>query len=344
MDIFMSKTKVFCGSMLVVGFFLAVSGVAEADPLMFFPFAKEGQFACPQGNNGTYTHKDTLRYAFDFNKGPGANSKSNPMYGQSVYSPARGTVTRVVNDIEDFKVNGSGFGNMLTIKDAATGKVVRIAHLQKGSITLKVGDSVEVGTFVGKAGQSGFSTGPHTHIQLQEGDYGSSLPFKFVEGPLKCGTTQMTASLLTPKASVLDNTSETSVGNMFGAATTSISGTWQQIYTGQGFNGSSYTIHTVGTNDSAKFTWSFSVKENGYYNVMVNLPGLNPGRDSKAKYTFLGAEKYIDQRYNDGIGADNWVTIKYAAKLQAYTTYTVVLQGTTVGKTIAADTLVVSKQ
>ena len=44
------------------------------------------------------------------------------------------------------------------------------AHLDTGSIRVKVGDKVQRGQIVGKVGNTGNSTGPHLHFQLTYND------------------------------------------------------------------------------------------------------------------------------------------------------------------------------
>lgn len=57
-----------------------------------------------------------------------------------------------------------------------------MAHLKKDSITIKVGDSVSRGQLIAKCGNTGNSTEPHLHFQLQTGQsfYSSAgLPVQF---------------------------------------------------------------------------------------------------------------------------------------------------------------------
>ena len=43
-----------------------------------------------------------------------------------------------------------------------------LAHLQQGSIAVAVGMRAEIGTYIGRVGNSGRSTTPHLHLQVQE--------------------------------------------------------------------------------------------------------------------------------------------------------------------------------
>jgi murein DD-endopeptidase MepM/ murein hydrolase activator NlpD len=42
-------------------------------------------------------------------------------------------------------------------------------HLHKGTIKVKVGDKVKMGDVLAKSGNSGESTGPHLHFEIQRG-------------------------------------------------------------------------------------------------------------------------------------------------------------------------------
>jgi murein DD-endopeptidase MepM/ murein hydrolase activator NlpD len=67
-------------------------------------------------------------------------------------------------------------------------------HLSKGSVS--VGDPIAQGDEIGKSGNSGWSTGPHVHVQVQS-DCGiwwcQSQPFKFVEGAMIASGSSVTS-------------------------------------------------------------------------------------------------------------------------------------------------------
>ncbi|MBI4051329.1 MAG: M23 family metallopeptidase [Elusimicrobia bacterium] len=56
-------------------------------------------------------------------------------------------------------------GNHVVIKFDKD-KFALLAHLQQKSVTVKVGDRVQVGQLIGRCGNSGNTSEPHLHIQL----------------------------------------------------------------------------------------------------------------------------------------------------------------------------------
>jgi murein DD-endopeptidase MepM/ murein hydrolase activator NlpD len=66
--------------------------------------------------------------------------------------------------------------------DHGNGEFSMIAHLQKGSVRVKPGDTVRQGQVVGLMGNSGDTSGPHVHYQLQSGpdwERSDALPSNF---------------------------------------------------------------------------------------------------------------------------------------------------------------------
>lgn len=59
-------------------------------------------------------------------------------------------------------------GNHVVIAMGPTGPYVLLAHLQRGSVDVRVGDRVGVGDVVGLCGNSGNSTQPHVHVQVSD--------------------------------------------------------------------------------------------------------------------------------------------------------------------------------
>jgi murein DD-endopeptidase MepM/ murein hydrolase activator NlpD len=81
------------------------------------------------------------------------------------------TVANVENDLEDNAVGQHDedhpVGNHVTI-DIGNGRFVLLAHLQKGSVLVAKGDVIRTGQPIAKCGNSGNTSGPHLHIQVQD--------------------------------------------------------------------------------------------------------------------------------------------------------------------------------
>jgi murein DD-endopeptidase MepM/ murein hydrolase activator NlpD len=60
-----------------------------------------------------------------------------------------------------------GFGHYVTIETADHTCRVYYAHMQRGSIQVSVGDSVEPGTLLGGMGGTGCSWGVHLHLEVR---------------------------------------------------------------------------------------------------------------------------------------------------------------------------------
>lgn len=128
-----------------------------------------GPFRISQGAGGDFSHNSPKgRYAVDV---------AMPV-GTPIVAARAGTVLEVRN----------GQGGRLP--DPA-GNYVRIAHqdgthsaylhLKRGSVQVKPGQQVKVGTLLGQSGNTGRSTGPHLHFVVQKayGDSMVSIPFRF---------------------------------------------------------------------------------------------------------------------------------------------------------------------
>lgn len=108
--------------------------------------------------------------------------KNHSGWGREVISPADGTIVHARSDRPDQPVagksdpsffvlefpNGGDPGNHVVI-DHGNGEFSMIAHMQKGSVRVKAGERVRQGQLIGLIGNSGDSSGPHIHYQLQNG-------------------------------------------------------------------------------------------------------------------------------------------------------------------------------
>jgi serine/threonine protein kinase len=97
---------------------------------------------------------------------------SFPSWGQTVYAPADGKIAKVVNDLDDNPVGHAddehAAGNHVAI-DLGNGRFVMMAHLQKGSVLVAPGENVRIGQPIARCGNSGNTSHPHLHLQVQSG-------------------------------------------------------------------------------------------------------------------------------------------------------------------------------
>ncbi len=165
-----------------------------------FPF-KNGTYAVFEGGNGKVSplmnyhygasiHKGartnlSMRYAVDITKvtrwGNDADgflpvkNEKYAVFNQVVYSPCDGEVS----EVEDKWPNETPWsgrapynvGNHILITSNGFG--VLMGHLQKGSMLVKPGDRVTKGQPIARAGNSGWTSQPHLHIQAMRKSTGS---------------------------------------------------------------------------------------------------------------------------------------------------------------------------
>lgn len=79
---------------------------------------------------------------------------------------ADGVVTEAVDKIDGFD-NVNQRGNYVTI-DHGSGFVSKYYHLARGSVAVRVGESITARTKIGYMGSTGYSTGAHLHFQLEK--------------------------------------------------------------------------------------------------------------------------------------------------------------------------------
>lgn len=126
-------------------------------------------------------------------------------WGREVIAPATGTIVVARNDRPDQPVadksdpaffapeypDGGDPGNLVII-DHGNGEFSMIGHLRHGSVKVRPGDRVAQGQIIGLMGNSGDTTGPHVHYQLQNGpdwERSDGLPVAFTNvGPLTRGS------------------------------------------------------------------------------------------------------------------------------------------------------------
>lgn len=96
--------------------------------------------------------------------------------GTTVVAAASGKVVKVVSGCKEGATScGGRYGNYIVIEHP-NGQYTRYAHLQKVSISM--GQTVSQGKKIGTIGNTGSSTGPHLHFQIEKAN-GSTIKPKF---------------------------------------------------------------------------------------------------------------------------------------------------------------------
>lgn len=133
-------------------------------------------------------------------------------FGADVLAVATGTVVATRDGVPEETPNqpvqhvkqpADYGGNSISIA-IAPGVWAFYAHLQSGSITVKMGDTVQAGQVLGKLGNSGNTTAPHLHFGLQDGPdaaTANSLPMVF-DRYTSMGTINLEAAMEAATASI----------------------------------------------------------------------------------------------------------------------------------------------
>lgn len=88
--------------------------------------------------------------------------------GVAVLAAGRGTVKAVRDGVPDFAPATSGreCGNGVLVSHG-DGWETQYCHLKEGSVTVRPGDTVDTGAFLGQIGQSGQAEFPHLHLSVR---------------------------------------------------------------------------------------------------------------------------------------------------------------------------------
>jgi len=128
-----------------------------------------GPFRVSQGPNGKFSHfGPRSRYAVDI-----AMPKGTP-----IVAARAGVVVKIENGQSEGSSEASGNFVRVLHDDGTMGVYL---HLMQGSVSVNEGQPVQVGTALGRSGNTGNSTGPHLHfvIQRNTGMALESIPYQF---------------------------------------------------------------------------------------------------------------------------------------------------------------------
>ena len=158
---------------------------------LIFPFRGPGIVMQAGFNDGGHRNRSGL-FAID-TLGLTANyapqlkdedrNESYAGWGREILAPGDGVVVFARNDVPENTIlnvdpdpsvytmpDGQvvDTGNSVVI-DHGNGEFSLVAHMQRGSVRVRVGERVTRGQVIGLLGNSGNATGPHVHYQLQSG-------------------------------------------------------------------------------------------------------------------------------------------------------------------------------
>jgi murein DD-endopeptidase len=111
-------------------------------------------------------------------QGDAKDNKSYRAYGADVLAVANGLVVATKDGIPEnvpgitsraVPITSETIGGNHIVLDIGGGRYAFYAHLQPGSLKVKVGDRVTRGQAIGLVGNSGNSTEPHLHFQISNG-------------------------------------------------------------------------------------------------------------------------------------------------------------------------------
>jgi murein DD-endopeptidase MepM/ murein hydrolase activator NlpD len=137
---------------------------------------EEARFEIGQGFHGGFSHRDEAnRYALDLIVAEGT----------PVLAARSGVVTEASSGFREGGTDPSlaGRANLIRVLHE-DGSMALYAHLQEGGVFVRAGDRVNLGQVIGRAGSTGYSSGPHLHfaVQVNGGMRLVSIPFRMI-GP-----------------------------------------------------------------------------------------------------------------------------------------------------------------
>lgn len=136
----------------------------------------EARFELGQGFHGGFSHQDDAnRYAVDLIVAEGT----------PVLAARNGVVMQATSGFREGGTDPSlaERANQIRVLHE-DGSMALYAHLQEGGVFVRAGDKVTLGQVIGRAGSTGYSTGPHLHfaVQVNGGMRLVSIPFRMI-GP-----------------------------------------------------------------------------------------------------------------------------------------------------------------
>lgn len=127
-----------------------------------------------------------LKGEIPFYRGDFTQYQNHFCFGRAILAPGAGKVAGAKNGVVDNPVhetNPSEMPGNFVVIDHLNGEFSMLAHMRKGSVTVKEGEWVTQGQVIGECGNSGNSSLPHLHYHLQDSPNwldGNALPIRFI--------------------------------------------------------------------------------------------------------------------------------------------------------------------
>jgi CubicO group peptidase (beta-lactamase class C family) len=129
---------------------------------------------------------DPMGRLFEGSKNPLSNYS---YFGDEIHSAAAGKVVAVVDGMPDIEagtlppgITATEAGGNHVVVDIGHGRYAFYAHMQPGSVRVKVGQKVKVGQTLGLLGNSGNTDAPHLHFHVMDSPYpllANGMPYRF---------------------------------------------------------------------------------------------------------------------------------------------------------------------
>ena len=167
------------------------SNIHTGDGKYFLPFSANESYTVVQGEMGTFSHFGEFLYSIDFDN----------QEGTEIAAMRNGLVAFIKQDSNEG-------GNDLAFIDKANfiwilqndGSIAKYVHLKQNGVLVSLGDSIRAGDIIGLSGNTGYTQGPHLHVQvlLPKGFNGEEkipIRFKNIDGALIEGESYTATSI-----------------------------------------------------------------------------------------------------------------------------------------------------
>jgi hypothetical protein len=127
-------------------------------------------------------------------KGPEDRNESYFCYDQPIYSVAAGTVVAATDGAPEnvphsqkyaITIDANNAAGNHAVVEIAPQRYVLYAHMRPGTVKVKAGDRVEIGSLIGHVGNTGSSAEPHLHMHIDDHPSflaGNGVPYEFAKG------------------------------------------------------------------------------------------------------------------------------------------------------------------